>query len=207
MPEPFAFFALLALAIIFVLIGVALGRRVAYPVNCLGRIAYAATLPALTEKGAITMYVVKADHPDVRYAITLPRAADSEGNPISTSDLAVRDVRSDNADAVTITPDNDTGLAGTVHFGKPNADGSPAEANITAKVINVRTGEQVGTLADHFTIPPGDPVQFVGGGFSFEGLNVAPAEPEQPAGEIEQPPAEGESTDGEAGAGTEQPAQ
>lgn len=182
MPDVALFFVVLWFSIIFVLIGFALGRRGAHPVNSLGRFAYAAELPALTNEGAIMTYVVKADHPDVRYEIELPKAADSEGNPISSSDLAVRDVRSDNPDAVTITPDNDTGLAGTVHFGRSNPDGSPAEANVTARVINVRTGEQIGTLADHFSIPPGNPTQFIGGGFKFPDLTVV--EPAPPAEEV-----------------------
>jgi hypothetical protein len=81
----------------------------------LARKQRAAPSPQLTGE---FMFIVKADNPDVRYKIVPGVALDSEGNEVPQSDLTI-DVKSDDSDVVSATPDPTDQTTGTVHFGRP----------------------------------------------------------------------------------------
>lgn len=120
-------------------------------------------------EGGEIMFIVKADNPDVGYTITPPSVTDSEGNPVSVGDLTF-EVSSDNPGAVALTPDPADQLHGSAHFGSPNADGSPAMANINVAVKATATGTLLGSFGAQFTVTTGDPAAIVGGSITFEGL-------------------------------------
>lgn len=112
------------------------------------------------------MFIVKDDTPDVNYSITPPTVTDAEGSPVPASDL-VFETTSDNPSAVQVNPADQ--LSGTVHFGSPNADGSPALCNINVSVKN-GAGTLLGSFGAQFTVTAGDPSAIVGGSITFEGL-------------------------------------
>lgn len=118
-----------------------------------------------TVTGGAIVYIVKADNPDVNYSINPPQVTDSEGNVVPAGELTFP-IESDNPAAVEVIPDGP--LSGKVHFGGPNADGSPASAAITARVIH--NGNVIGVLGAQFTVTAGDPAAIAGGSLVFEGL-------------------------------------
>lgn len=137
----------------------------------IGLLLAKATKPRL--RGGIIMFIVKDDNPDVEYMITPPTVTDAEGSPVAISDLTF-EVTSDNATAVAVTPAPANQLAGTVHFGSPNADGTPSLANINVKVTATATGTLLGSFGAQFTVTAGDPAAIAGGDISFAGLTPAP---------------------------------
>lgn len=122
-----------------------------------------------TMVGGGLMYVVSATNPDVGYQIVPPSAVtDSEGNPVPVTALTY-EISSDNPSAVALTPSGDNPLTGTVAFGAPNPDGSPALANVNVQVKS-EDGTLLGSFGAQFTVPPGAASAIVGGGITFEGL-------------------------------------
>lgn len=127
------------------------------------------------------MIIVKADNPDVRYAVGGFTVVDAEGSTVPGAVVDVT-VESDNPSAVAITPDAATpgAAGGSVKFGSPNADGSPSQATVTAKVMF--GAKVVGLFTETFAVTAGDPETIVGGTMTFEGLtpvveSPAPSEP------------------------------
>jgi hypothetical protein len=130
-------------------------------------------------KGASFMFIVPDNQADVNYLITPPtEIKDAEGFPVSTEGLSY-EVTSDNESAVKVTPDPADPTRGTVSFGGPNADGSPALANINA-LVKSQGGAVLGSFGAQFTVTAGDAAQILGGSLSFDGLSEA-----QPAERIE----------------------
>jgi hypothetical protein len=128
-------------------------------------------------KGGHFMIIVKADNPDVRYAVGGFTVVDAEGSTVPGAVVDVT-VESDNPSAVAVTPDAPTpgGAAGSVKFGSPNPDGSPSQATVTAKVM---LGEKVvGIFTETFAVTAGDPAAIVGGAMNFEGLTPVEESPE-----------------------------
>jgi hypothetical protein len=116
------------------------------------------------------MFIVKADNPDVNYQIAPPtNVTDSEGHLVTAPELAY-EVTSDNLGAIVVNPDPADQLKGSVHFGGPNADGSPALANINVLIKKTSDGKVLGSFGAQFTVTAGDPAAIVGGGITFEGL-------------------------------------
>lgn len=121
-------------------------------------------------EGGEFMYVVKADNPDVKYGISPVVVKDSEGNTVPGASVDVV-VASDNLAAVTVTPDADP-HTGTVHFGGPNPDGSPATAGLTA---TFKFGDKVlAVKGTQIVVTAGDPTEISGGDITLEGLTEAP---------------------------------
>lgn len=112
------------------------------------------------------MYIVKDNQVDVPFAISFV-ITDAEGSPVPQPDVAVA-VVSDNPSAVAVIPGADQ-LSGTVHFGSPNPDGSPANANITV-TVSLKDGTVVGSFGAQFTVTAGDPAAIAGGTIVFTGL-------------------------------------
>lgn len=130
------------------------------------------------------MYIVKADNPDVRYVITPPTVTDSEGNTVPADSLTF-EVSTSNPQGVEVTPDPADPLAGSVHFGGPTADGTPAVASVVV-LVKLQDGAVIGSFGAQFTVTAGDPAAIVGGSIAFEGLAEAPVAPPPPA----EPPVE-----------------
>lgn len=125
------------------------------------------------------MFVVKADHPNVRYRIVPPEVVDSEGNVVPAAHLMF-EVRTTDPAVVAVTPDpqpeGGTALGGLVSFGRPHPDGSAALAAVTV-VVSLRNadgsaGKAVGAFGTVFAVVAGDPIGIVGGGLTFEGLEA-----------------------------------
>lgn len=124
-------------------------------------------------KGGGIMFIVKDDHPSVRYALDPVTATDAEGSPIPGATIDVV-MASDNPSAVLVTPDVDP-HAGDVSFGSPNPDGTPAVANLTATYM---FGDRVlGIKGAQIVVTAGDPAAISGGDIQLEGLTEAPAPP------------------------------
>ena len=111
------------------------------------------------------MYVVKDNNPDVTATIVPPVVVDAEGFPVPGAQQPTPGaLQSDNPSAVSVEPDADGDpLKWTVHFGGPNADGSPAVANLTLQFTDPATGEVVGSLGAQVTVTAGDPAAIKGG--------------------------------------------
>jgi hypothetical protein len=125
------------------------------------------------------MFIVKDDQADVPYVITPPTVTDAEGSPVPAGSLTFA-VTSDNASAVAVTPDASNPLAGTVSFGSPNTDGTPATANINVAVTDA-AGAMIGSFGAQFTVTAGDPAKIIGGSIAFTGLTEAqPTPPANP---------------------------
>ncbi len=123
-------------------------------------------IPTYTFKEGKFMYIVKTDNPDVAYSISAAQVTDSEGNQVPETALSY-EVTSDNPDVVSITPNPDDALSGSIHFG------NPGQANIN---VNVLFGSQIlGAFGAQFTTTVGDPAAITGGGISFAGLTEAEA--------------------------------
>ena len=122
------------------------------------------------------MYNVKDDNPAVRYSLAAVQATDAEGSPVPNAVIDV-EVASDNPSAVAVVPDADP-RAGTVSFGSPNPDGTPAVANLTATYKF--NGVVLGIKGAQIAVTAGDVAQITGGDIVLEGLSEAPAPP--PAG-------------------------
>jgi hypothetical protein len=119
-----------------------------------------------TLKGGAFMYIVKDSQVDVPFQISF-QVVDGKGDPVPSTAVNVATV-SDNPSAVKIVPGADQ-LSGTVSFGAPNPDGSPALANITV-TISLPDGTVVGSFGAQFTVTAGDPKAIVGGKIVFTGL-------------------------------------
>lgn len=128
------------------------------------------------------MIIVKDDNPDVRYAVGGFTVTDAEGSPVPGAQVTVK-VESDNPSAVAVTEDASPAPgsgSGSVKFGSPNADGSPSQATVTAKVMF--QDKVVGLFTETFGVTAGDPAAIVGGSMTFDGLppaedSPAPSEP------------------------------
>jgi len=115
------------------------------------------------------MFVVPATNPDIGYTIQPPTAVtDAEGNAVPVGALTY-EIASDNPGAVAVTPSAGDPLAGTVTFGAPNADGSPALAAVTV-LVKASDGSLLGSYGAQFTVPAGPATAIVGGGITFDGI-------------------------------------
>src|SRR5882762_3792020 len=79
--------------------------------------------------GGEIVFIVKDDHPDESYVLAPVAATDAEGVVIPNAKI-IPEVTSDNVSAVAVTPSAD-GTGGSVKFGSPNVDGTPAQATVT----------------------------------------------------------------------------
>jgi hypothetical protein len=122
-------------------------------------------------KGGDFMYIVKDSQVDVPFQIGFT-VTDAKGDPVPTTAVVVA-VVSDNPSAVKVIPGADQ-LSGTVSFGVPNADGTPALANITV-TVSLPDGTVVGSFGAQFTVTAGDPAAIAGGNIVFTGLVEAVA--------------------------------
>ena len=113
------------------------------------------------------MFVIKDNNPAVGFTITPPSVVDAEGFPVDAGTLKFV-VESDNPGAVAVTVNAD-GVSGSVAFGSPNADGTPAQANLIVKVLNA-IDEQLGAFGAQFIVTAGDAASIVGGSIVFEGI-------------------------------------
>lgn len=116
------------------------------------------------------MIIVKNDQPDVAYVASFS-VVDAEGSPVPNPAGLTIEVTSDNPSAVSVLPDADP-KTGSVHFGSPNPDGSPAIANITV-AVKLADGTLIGSFGEQFTVTAGDPAAIAGGTIVFEGLTPA----------------------------------
>lgn len=114
------------------------------------------------------MYIVKANQEPVDFQIDF-QVTDSEGNPASKESLVVA-VESDNTDAVSVARSGQNARSGQLSFGRINADGSPAFANVNVKVAN-QDGRLLGSFGAQFTIVAGDPDRVSGGSLTIDGLS------------------------------------
>ncbi len=111
------------------------------------------------------MYIVKDNTADTPYQISFV-ITDAEGSPVPQPDVDVK-VASDNEGAVKVIPIDL--LTGTINFGSPNADGTPAIANLTVNV-SLKDGTLIGSFGAQFTVTAGDPAAIAGGKIEFAGL-------------------------------------
>ena len=133
--------------------------------------------------GGKFMIIVKDTQPDVRYTVGGFKVVDAENHPVPGAVVAVT-VESDNPAAVAVTPDADP-ASGSVSFGGPNDDGSPANATVLA---TVKIGDAVvGTFSETFTVTAGDPTAIQGGAITFEGLTPNVATPPSTPTVVTQP--------------------
>lgn len=121
------------------------------------------------------MFIVKADHADFTYSLGPISLADSEGNPIPTTQPFAYEVTSDNPTAIEVRPDldpdgNET-PHGTIHVGGPATGGEPVIANLVAKVSY--GGTLIHTADASFTVTAGDVAAISGGEITFTGLEDA----------------------------------
>jgi hypothetical protein len=116
-------------------------------------------------KGGEFMYIVKDNTQETPYQISFV-ITDVEGSPVPQPDVDVK-VASDNESAVKVIPIDL--LTGTINFGSPNADGTPATANISVSV-SLKDGTLIGSFGAQFTVTAGDPAAIAGGKIVFTGL-------------------------------------
>lgn len=113
----------------------------------------------------VTMdFVVKDDHADVPFSLSLGAVTDAEGNVIPDAQVDTS-VESDNPAAVSVTYDPAT-KSGVASFG------SPGSATVRANVNSA--GVLLGTGTAGFTVTTGDPAAIAGVDLAFEGLEEAP---------------------------------
>lgn len=104
------------------------------------------------------MPIYKDDKPDFDIHLILT-AKDSEGREIADAPIPANftlEVISDNPDAFSVTQDAADLKLIHCHVGGPNADGTPATANVTALLKNA-TGDLVAIGSDAVTVTVGDP--------------------------------------------------
>jgi hypothetical protein len=124
-----------------------------------------------TEEGVPLMIIVKDTQPDVTFAIAF-NVVDAEGSPVPAPPGLTVETVSDNPSAVAVIP-GATDREGSVHFGSPNPDGSPALANITVSV-KTADGTLIGSFGEQFTVTAGDPTAIAGGTITFADLTPPP---------------------------------
>lgn len=113
------------------------------------------------------MYIVKADNPDVGYALSYS-VTDSEGNEVPREETAA-EITSTDEEVVSIDQS-----AGTVHFGRPGV----ASVNVTVKDKDAGPDDDpLGSFGAQFTVVAGEPAAVSGGSITFEDLTEAPEEP------------------------------
>lgn len=108
------------------------------------------------------MQTVKATQGLTAFSIVIASAADSEGNPIPTSDFSLSTPESDNLTAVVIESWDSETRQGTMSFGRTNEDGSPNHANLTVNVLNP-DGTVAAPLGEQIAVVHGDVASFEGG--------------------------------------------
>lgn len=108
------------------------------------------------------MYIVKADNPDVGYALSYS-VTDSEGNDVPVEETSV-EIVSDNPSVVSVDSENST-----VHFGSPGL----ANVNVTVRDADSPDAEPLGSFGAQFTVTAGDPAAISGGSITFDGLTEA----------------------------------
>ncbi len=120
------------------------------------------------------MYIVKADNPDVGFAIVPGAAQDSEGHPaeLALSELDIT-VESTNGNSVSVIRDAPTNLEGRIHFG------DPGDAQVVVTIAK-KDGTILEKLDAGFHVTAGDPSRIAGGEIKFTGLVEAPAPPAPP---------------------------
>lgn len=119
--------------------------------------------PNTSQFGGKFMFIVKDNNPDVGFTTNF--VVEDEEGVVLPDAATTMEIVSDNEDAVSITVD-DTGKAGTVHFGAPGL------ANINATVLDAN-GALLGSFGAQFTVTAGDPAQIAGGAIVFDGLTEA----------------------------------
>ena len=114
------------------------------------------------------MFIVKADNPDVGYAISKGTVTDSEGHVITDPDVLAQvqtEFVSDHPEVVAVIPNDpaDVAAGGFVRFG------DPGDANLTVNV-KLADGTLLGTGGAQFKITVGDPAAVDAVGVTFDGL-------------------------------------
>jgi hypothetical protein len=125
-----------------------------------------------TEENSMAQYTIEADRPDQPYTITPPTGAtDSEGNVIPVGTVALAP-KSDNESVISFVPSTADPLTGMIHFGAPNADGSPATATVTLEARDAGNDDFLGIVGtpDTFIIHPGTIAAITGGGMTYPTL-------------------------------------
>jgi hypothetical protein len=122
--------------------------------------------PNLKTIGGSIVYIVKADNPDVQYAITHGDVIDSEGNVVPEAQLTY-DVSSTDSAVVMVTPDSNDSKMGNAHFG------APGQATVNLSITDSK-GTVLAVGAKDFTVTAGDPAAIQNVSISFGDLQEAP---------------------------------
>lgn len=113
------------------------------------------------------MYIVKADNPDVGYAVSYS-VTDSEGNAVPVEETVAEITSTDESVVSVNTTDQ------TVRFGAPGV------ASVNVRVFDKDAdfeGDPLGSFGAQFTVVAGEPAAVSGGSIQFSGLTEAPVEP------------------------------
>lgn len=116
------------------------------------------------------MFKVPDNQPDLQALVSGFTVVDEEGSPVPNPPPVTGEWLSDNTSAVELTVDPSDSLKANAHFGSPNADGSPAVANLTA-TLKLPDGKVVGVFGAQVMVTAGPAAGIQGGTLQLGSLS------------------------------------